>query len=128
MPRSSRETTRQDTHPEVSSLACRDDPQAWPRESLEHVLCQSCPIPWWLRHPGRQRRPLCFDIFSGDILREWRQFDVVITAGAGLAGGGERLPDEESQNLAELEQFIGRPIKLQAEALYNREQYDVVLI
>ena len=40
----------------------------------------------------------------------------------------ERLLDEESQNLAELEQFIGRPIKLQAEALYNQEQYDVVLI
>ncbi len=40
----------------------------------------------------------------------------------------DRLLDEESQNLAELEQFIGRPIKFQAEALYNQEQYDVVLI
>ena len=40
----------------------------------------------------------------------------------------DHLLDEESQDLAELEQFIGRPIKLQAEALYNQEKYDVVLI
>ena len=43
-------------------------------------------------------------------------------------GALEHLLDEESQDLAELEQFIGRPIKLQAEVLYNQEQYDVVLI
>ena len=30
--------------------------------------------------------------------------------------------------LAELEQFIAKPIRLQAEALYTQEQYDVVLI
>jgi ribonuclease G len=40
----------------------------------------------------------------------------------------DRLLDEESINLAELEQFIGRPIRLQAETLYTQEQYDVVLI
>ena len=36
--------------------------------------------------------------------------------------------DEESQSLALLEEFIGKPIRLQAEALYPQEQYDVVLI
>ena len=40
----------------------------------------------------------------------------------------DRLLDEESNNLAELEQFIGHPIKLQAELLYSQEHYDVVLI
>jgi len=40
----------------------------------------------------------------------------------------ELLLDEESQNLAELEQFISKPIKLQAESLYTQEQFDVVLI
>jgi ribonuclease G len=40
----------------------------------------------------------------------------------------DRLLDEESAHLAELEAFIGRPIRLQAEALYTQEQYDVVLI
>jgi len=40
----------------------------------------------------------------------------------------DRLLDEESHNLAELEQFIGKAIKLQAEMLYTQEQYDVVLV
>jgi len=38
------------------------------------------------------------------------------------------LLDEESTSLAELESFIGKPIKLQVETLYTQEQYDVVLI
>jgi len=36
------------------------------------------------------------------------------------------LLDEESASLAELEAFIGKPIKFQVEALYTQEQYDVV--
>jgi ribonuclease G len=36
------------------------------------------------------------------------------------------LLDEESASLAELEVFIGKPIKFQVEALYTQEQYDVV--
>jgi ribonuclease G len=38
------------------------------------------------------------------------------------------LLDEESGHLAELEESIGKPIRLQAETLYTQEQYDVVLI
>jgi ribonuclease G len=36
------------------------------------------------------------------------------------------LLDEESSSLAELELFIGKPIRFQAETLYTQEQYDVV--
>ena len=36
--------------------------------------------------------------------------------------------DEESQNLAQLSDFIGKPIFLQVESVYNQEQYDIVLI
>ena len=38
------------------------------------------------------------------------------------------LVDEESTSLAELEAFIGVPIKFQAETLYSQEHYDVVLM
>ena len=38
------------------------------------------------------------------------------------------LLDEESTSLAELEEFIGKTIKLQVEALYTQEQFDVVLL
>ena len=40
----------------------------------------------------------------------------------------ERLLDEESPALAELELLTGKPIRLQTEALYAVDQYDVVLM
>jgi ribonuclease G len=36
--------------------------------------------------------------------------------------------EEESQSLAMLSDFIGKPISMQVETLYHQEQYDVVLI
>lgn len=38
------------------------------------------------------------------------------------------LLDEESQHLAGLSDFIGKPISLQAEGALSQEQYDIVLI
>ena len=40
----------------------------------------------------------------------------------------ERLLDEESAALAELEVVTGKPIRLQAETLYSVDQYDVVVM
>jgi ribonuclease G len=38
------------------------------------------------------------------------------------------LIDEESAGLADLQTFIGKPIRLQVESTYQQEIYDVVLI
>ena len=38
------------------------------------------------------------------------------------------LFDEESSSLAELEDFIGIPIRFQVESLFTQEQYDVVIV
>ena len=111
---------------EVSTLGLVEMTRKRTRESLEHVLCESCPSCSG-RGMLKTAETTCFDIFR-DILREWRQFDVEELLVLASQEVVDRLLDEESQNLAELEQFIGRPIKLQAEALYNQEQYDVVLI
>ncbi len=40
----------------------------------------------------------------------------------------EMLLDEESASFAELEGFTGKPIRLQAEAMYVRDQFDIVLM
>ena len=40
----------------------------------------------------------------------------------------ELFLDEESQHLAGLSDFIGKPISLQADAGLPQEQYDVVLL
>ena len=111
---------------EVSTLGLVEMTRKRTRESLEHVLCQSCPTCGG-RGTLKTAETVCFDIFR-DILREWRQFDVEQLLVLASQEVVDRLLDEESQNLAELEQFIGRPIKLQVESLYNQEQYDVVLI
>jgi len=36
--------------------------------------------------------------------------------------------EEESQALAMLSDFIGKPISMQVESVYSQEQYDIVLV
>ena len=96
------------------------------RESLEHLLCMPCPA-----CEGRgflkTTETVCYEIFR-DILRQARQFDfqeMMVLAHQDVI---ERLLDEESAALAELEVHTGKPIRLQTEALYHLDQYDVVLM
>jgi ribonuclease G len=35
--------------------------------------------------------------------------------------------EEESQHLAMLSDFIGKPISLRVESVYHQEQYDIIL-
>ena len=96
------------------------------RESLEHLLCEPC------RSCGgrgfiKTAQTVCYEIFR-EIVRQSRQFatrELLILAHQDVV---ECLLDEESGAMAELEAQVGRPIRLQAEALYGVDQYDVVLI
>jgi ribonuclease G len=36
--------------------------------------------------------------------------------------------EEESQSLALLSDFIGKPVSMQVEGVYTQEQYDIVLM
>jgi ribonuclease G len=38
------------------------------------------------------------------------------------------LLDEESAGFLKLQEFISKPVQLQVDALYNQEQFDVVLM
>ena len=96
------------------------------RESLEHVLCEPCPT---CNGRGSIKTPdtVCYEILR-EILREARQYEaerLLVIASPEVI---ETLIDEESVTVAELEAFIRRPITLQVEAQYPREQYDVVLM
>lgn len=111
---------------EVSSLGLVEMTRKRTRESLGHILCAPCPC---CNGRGTQKtaETTCYEIFR-EILRESRQFDVeslLILASQDVV---DLMLDEESTSLVELEQFIGRQIRLQAEQLYSREQYDVVLL
>lgn len=96
------------------------------RESLAHMLCEPCPT---CQGKGEVKTPrtVCYEILR-EILREARQFNPkefrVIAAAAVI----EILLDEESQHLAGLSDFIGKPISLRAEPTGSPEQYDIVLL
>ena len=70
---------------------------------------------------------VCYEIFR-EILREARSYDNETLLVLGAQSVVDRLLDEESGNLADLEEFIGKTIRLQVETLYSQEQYDVVLL
>ena len=109
---------------EVSSLGLVEMTRKRTRESLEHVMCETCPTCSG-RASLKTAETACYEIFR-EILRESRQFDteqLLVLASQEVV---DLLLDEESTSLAELEAFIGKPIKFQVESLYTQEQYDVV--
>jgi ribonuclease G len=111
---------------EVSTLGLVEMTRKRTRESLEHVLCQTCPTCDG-RGSIKTAETVCYEIFR-EILREARAFDadqLLVLASQSVI---DMLLDEESSSLAELQDFIGVPVKLQVEALYAQEQYDVVIV
>ena len=96
------------------------------RESLEHVLCQACPSCEG-RGFVKSLETVCYEIFR-EILRQHAQFDfreLLVLARPEVV---ERLLDEESTSVAELEELTSRPIRLQSEGFRARDQFDVVLM
>ncbi len=111
---------------EVSSLGLVEMTRKRTRESLEHVLCGTCPTCGG-RGTIKTAETVCYEIFR-EILREARQFDakeLLVLAGHDVV---DLLVDEESSSLAELEGFIGIPIRFQVESSFTQEQYDVVIV
>jgi len=111
---------------EVSALGLVEMTRKRTRESLEHVLCEPCPCCQG-RGSLKTAETTCYEIFR-EILREARQFDVDSLLVLASQEVIDRLLDEDSASLAELSDFIGKNIRLQVEALYSQEHFDVVLI
>jgi ribonuclease G len=110
----------------VSPLGLVEMTRKRTRESLEHLLCQSCPTCEG-RGFVKTAETVCYEVFR-EILRQSRQFEcqqLMVLAHQDVI---ERLLDEESSALGELELVTGKPIRLQTEALYTVDQYDVVLM
>ncbi|OYU93643.1 MAG: ribonuclease E/G, partial [Burkholderiales bacterium PBB5] len=96
------------------------------RESLAHMLCQPCPTCEG-RGQVKTARSVCYDILR-EILREARQFNPKEFRVIASAAVVEMLLDEESQHLAGLSDFIGKPISMSTEPSFSPEHYDIVLL
>lgn len=112
---------------QVSELGLVEMTRKRTRESLEHLLCEVCPACQG-RGTVKTAETICFEIFR-EILREARAYDAangyMVVANQKVI---DRLLGEESAAVADLELFIGKPIRFQVEAMYTQEQYDVVLL
>ncbi len=96
------------------------------RESLEQMLCEPCAA-CQARGTLKSAETVCYEIFR-EILREVRNYEndnYLVLASQSVI---DRLLDEESNSVADLEEFIGKSIQFQVESMYNQEQYDVILL
>jgi ribonuclease G len=111
---------------EVSVLGLVEMTRKRTRESLEHILCEPCSACGG-RGVLKTAESMCLEIFR-EIIREVRLYKVQTLLVLASNEVVEMLLDEDADMLAELEIFLGVQIKFRAEAEYNQEQYDVVLL
>ncbi len=109
----------------VSELGLVEMTRKRTRESLEHMMTEACSV---CHGRGRLKTPqtVCYEVFR-EILREERAYNTdqyLVLASQEVV---DRLLDEESSNVADLEDFIGKPIRFQVEPMYTQEQFDVIL-
>ena len=110
----------------VSELGLVEMTRKRTTESLGQVLCEPCPI-----CDGRgflkTTETVCYEVFR-EILRVNRAYDAKSYLVMASQSVVDRLLDEESDNVADLETFISKTIRFQVEPFYSQEQYDVVLL
>ena len=95
-------------------------------ESLERQLCEPC-HECGGRGMLKTAETVTYEIFR-EIVRAVRQFEaarLLVIASPKVVG---RITDEESNAVAELEEFLGKSIRCQPDAQYLQEQFDVVLL
>lgn len=121
----SRDNARYQITP-VSPLGLVEMTRKRTRESLQHILCEDCPS-----CEGRgfvlTAETVCFEIFR-EVIRQSRQFEFDEALVLAHQDVIELLLDEQAGSLAELAEQTGKSIRLQTEALYLQNQFDVVLM
>jgi ribonuclease G len=110
----------------VSELGLVEMTRKRTTESLGQTLCEPCNV---CDGTGLLKTPetVCYEIMR-EILRVNRAYDANVYLVMASQSVIDRLLDEESDNVADLETFIGKQIKFQVEVMYNQGQFDVVLV
>jgi ribonuclease G len=110
---------------ELSQLGLIEMTRKRTRESLGQILNCHCPVCQGL---GTQKsaETVCYEIFR-EIMRiaqAHENDDLLVMASQVVV---DRLLDEESNTLAELEEIVSKTVKFGVEPMYTQEQFDVVL-
>ena len=111
---------------EISALGLVEMTRKRTTESLERRLCVTCPLCEG-RGTIKSSETVCLEIFR-EIMRSSRQFEARTLMVLASPHVVERIQDEQSSTVAELEELIGKSIRFQREEQYSQEQYDVVLL
>jgi ribonuclease G len=111
---------------EMSPLGLVEMTRKRTTESLERQLCDPCTACSG-RGTVKSTETMVYEIFR-EITRAVRQFEAQSLLVVAASDVVNRIVEEESAALAELEQFIGKTIRFKAEDQYPPEQYDVVLL
>lgn len=111
---------------QVSELGLVEMTRKRTRESLEHLLCESCPTCQG-RGFVKSAETICYEIFR-EILRYAREFEsptgFTVVAHPSVI---DRLLTAEAAAVSDVEHFVKKVIKFQVENLYTQEQYDIIL-
>jgi ribonuclease G len=72
-------------------------------------------------------RTICYEILR-EVTRESKQFNPKEFRILACQSVIDMFLEEESQSLAMLSDFIGKPVSLAVETAYSHEQYDIILM
>ncbi len=94
-------------------------------ESLQRQLCEPCPT---CMGTGYLKTPetVIYEIFR-EVTRAVRQFEAIKVMVMASPKVVAKITEEESIAVAELEEFIKKEIRFQADDQYSQDQFDVVL-
>ncbi|GAB6035378.1 ribonuclease G [Galenea microaerophila] len=111
---------------ELSKLGLVEMTRKRTRESLEHTLCEPCAVCHG-RGTTKTAETMAYEIFR-EITRMAKSFDADSYRVIASEPVVNYILDEESSAVAELEAFLDKSIRFQAESSYTAEQYDVVMM
>jgi len=110
----------------ISDLGLIEMTRKRDRESLEHILCEECSLCGG-RGALKTAETVCYEIFR-EIMRDARAYEndtLMVLAAQGVV---DRLLDEESANVADLEETVGKSISFRVEPSYGQEHFDIILL
>jgi ribonuclease G len=110
---------------DISPLGLVEITRKRTRESLEQVMCEACPVCNG-RGTIKTIQTVCYEILR-EILREDRQYKAQAYTIVAAQQVVDLLLDEEANSVADLQEFIDRPISIKADPYYQQQQYDIAL-